>query len=336
MRDLHHSIEATRQVPPPVSTGVFVLANDVVARWLSAFVRSFRTYNPELPLCLIPFDESSSECERLIRGAGGTLFREHAIFAELERIGALLETGVTPTGPRWFRRYAAFFGPFEYFAYLDCRMVILGDLHPFAVASSTYDVPLVHYDTAINQVYGTGSIRTMLCRNGLGHGFLSGMWSSRKGLFTLGDMAETAESLRQVRDQMNRRNTDQFFVNYLCDSRGLRTCHLADLDARYAHSAWANDRGSLYEDANGTWRKWDFGGLQHKREVPFVHWAGIQLHPSMPHYKLHRRFRGYRVSVSQAIAERLMRPMGQLVRCLRGNRRLNSFYHSCFNGSART
>lgn len=307
--------------------GVFVLANDKVYEWLSAFVTSFRIYNPDLPLRLIPFDEQSSRCEALVREADGDVFRDEAAFARLENIGRTLEIGKTPTGPSWFRRFAAFDGPFDEFAYLDCRMVVLADIAGFAGAAKAFDVPLVHYDAVINQVYNNGPIRTAFCRQGLGHGFSSNIWASRKGLFSLEQMEAAGEELMAVRDQMNPRNTDQFFLNYMCDSRGLRACHIADLDSRFAHSAWANDRGSIYEDAAGVWRKWDFGGLQHRRQMLFLHWAGIRLHPAMPQFRLYRRFRRPRRGPLGLLSESVSMAAGTIAHALRSNRLLNTAYH---------
>jgi len=307
--------------------GAFVLANDRVFDWLTAFVASFRLYNPCLPLRLIPFDDQSRRCESLVRDAGGEVHRDDTAFERLERVGRMLEIGKTATGPRWFRRFAAFDGPFDAFAYLDCRMVVLADLTDFAAASATFGVPLVHYDTAINQVYRDGPVRTEFCKQGLGHGFLSGMWASRKRLFSLEQMETAGEELVKIRDQMNTRNTDQFFLNYLCDSSGLATCHIADLDSRFAHSAWARDRGSIYEERDGVWRKWDFGGLQHRRQMLFLHWAGIRLHPAMPHFSLYRRFRRPRRGPLGMISETVSMAAGKMVDALRSRRWLNTAYH---------
>ena len=115
--------------------GVFVLANDRVEDWLSAFVASFRVYSPDLPLLLIPFDEQSSRCESLVRRAGGDVNCDDAAFERLERVGRALEIGKTATGPHWFRRLVAFDGPFDAFSYLDCRMLVLGDVAGFASAA---------------------------------------------------------------------------------------------------------------------------------------------------------------------------------------------------------
>lgn len=312
----------------PHAIGVFVLANDKVFDWLSAFVTSYRTYNPELPLRLIPFDQRSARCEAFVREHGGEVFRDDEAFERLERFGASVETGKTPSGPHWFRRFAAFDGPFDSFAYLDCRMLVLADIAHFASAPVRYDVPLVHYDVDINQVYETGEYRTGVCRRGLGRGFLSGLWASRKGLFSIDQMAAAAEAVTRLRCQMNPRNTDQFFLNYLCDTHGINVCHIADLDGRLVHSAWAHERGSIYEDRTGVWRRWDFFGRDHGRQLLFLHWAGFHLRPSMPHFSLHRQFRRPARPRWVHVLENVVGIAGRIGWAIRGNRQINTTYHA--------
>ena len=69
------------------STGVYFLANDAVLDWCHAFLASFRRFNPETRLILIPFDG---------RVAGVTRLRDRYRFEiyhdphteELDRMGA--------------------------------------------------------------------------------------------------------------------------------------------------------------------------------------------------------------------------------------------------------
>ena len=70
-------------------------------------------------------------------------------FSRLEAIGEAFELGYTKTGPYWFRRYAAFWGPVEQFMYLDTRQVILADLKPFIQALEQFDFDFLHYDCAL-------------------------------------------------------------------------------------------------------------------------------------------------------------------------------------------
>jgi hypothetical protein len=116
------------------------------------------------------------------------------------------------------------------------------------------------------------------------------MWASRKGLFTLEQMESAGRQLCEVRQEMNARNTDQFFINYLCDSNQVKTAHVANLTGGLAHSTWARHCPEVYRDTDGTWKIWDFGRLQHGSRLPFMHWAGIELGRSMPHFGLFQKF----------------------------------------------
>lgn len=309
--------------------GVYVLANDAVLPWTRSFVRSFRAYNPDLPLCLIPFDDASTACAALVREAGGSVLADDDRFQRLERVGAALERGHTTYGHHWFRRYLAFEGHYDRFLYLDTRIVVLSDLRPILHTLAAADLDVVHFDAWLNQVYRQGPLRTEFVRRGGGHGFLSGMWASRRGLFSLTQMETAGAELVAVRDQMNARNTDQFFINYLCDVHHVRMAHYADLDERVAHVCWAGDGHAVYRDGQGTWRKWAFGQPDHTRTVPFVHWAGFRRSPAMPLFHLHDRFQVRRYRLPRRILGALRGVPGKVLEILRANRFVNAAYHSC-------
>jgi len=309
------------------SAGVYFLANDRILPWSKSFVRSFRAHNPDLPLCLIPFDDHAVKTREFVRDAGGTVLEMPEVFARLERIGASLELGHTASGKFWFRRYAAFSGIYDSFLYLDARIVVLTDLTFFTSAPRQYEMDLVYYDTAIEQVYNPGPIRQGFVRAGRGRGFLSGMWASRKGLFTLERMEAAGRQLREVRQEMNARNTDQFFINYLCDSNQVKTAHVADLGGGLAHSTWARNCPEVYRDATGAWRLWDFGRLQHGSRLPFMHWAGIALGPSMPHFRLFEKFQRP-VGSPLLSAWNMARGLpGHALNAVRSNRLFNRLFH---------
>ena len=309
------------------AAGVYFLANDRILPWSKSFVRSFRAHNPDLPLCLIPFDDHAVETRELVRHAGGTVLEMPEVFARLERIGASLELGHTNSGKFWFRRYAAFSGIYDSFLYLDARIVVLADLTFFTLAPQQYEMDLVYYDTAIEQVYNPGPIRQGFVRAGRGRGFLSGMWASRKGLFSLEQMEAAGRKLCEVRQEMNARNTDQFFINYLCDSNQVKTAHVAALGGGLTNSTWARNCPEVYRDAKGTWRIWDFGRLQHGRRLPFMHWAGIALGPSMPHFRLFQNVQrplGWPLLSAWSMACGLP---GHALNAFRSRRFFNQLYH---------
>ncbi|MFN6481892.1 MULTISPECIES: hypothetical protein [unclassified Nostoc] len=275
-------------MPPSKSIGVYFSANDVVYDWTIAFLNSFRTFNPDLRLILIPFNE---QCDRLLKLSDTYNFEVYtdSSFSRLEAIGQAFELGYTPTGPYWFRRYASFWGVLEYFMYLDARQIVLAELKTFIEAVETLKFDFLHYDCAIDQVYELGAFRQELLRQDRGRGFLSGLWASRKGLFSIEEFELLAEGALKIRDQLNPRNTDQTFINYCCDMKPVRYGHLAEVIGGICQNGWARQSGKIYQK-DGKYYLWDYGGLDHNKRVILIHWAGYRLNILMPHKYLFYRY----------------------------------------------
>lgn len=258
----------------PSKIGVYFSANDVVYDWAIAFLNSYRTFNPNLRLILIPFND---ECDRLFKLQDTYNFEIYtdSSFENLEAIGKAFELGHTPTGPYWFRRYATFWGPCDRFMYLDARQVVLAELTSIIQALDIYDFELIHFDCAINQVYEPGKLRRRLLRQGKARGFNSGRWASRKRLFTLAEFEQLATDALRVRDQLNPRNTDQAFINYCCDMKPVRYGHVAELLGSICQNSWARQPGQIYRSKD-KYYLWDYGGIDHKKQLILVHWAGYK------------------------------------------------------------
>lgn len=300
--------------------GLFISANDSVLPWACCLLDSLRKVHPDIAVYLIPFNDNS---ERVVRLAGEFECGVHESsesFRRLEAIGEQLEAGHSPgVGRYWFRRYAAFIedAPFDEFIYLDARQVVLGSLQPFFEAlQAGFD--LAHYDTALHQVYEPGPMRRDLLLEGRARGFNSGRWASRKGLFTLQEFEQFADELMMVREQMNPRNTDQFFINYCCDRKGVQTGQVADFDGGLCHQGWAGQRGTPYQDNSGDWRLWDYGGLEHRRKLMLLHWAGYPLESWIPHFSLLECY-----GLKMSFGERLKGRGKGMIRALKANRWVN-------------
>lgn len=268
--------------------GAYVLANDEVYEWTIAFLESFRTHNPELPLYLIPFDD---RCDRIADLESEYQFEtfEHESFDALESIGEKLELGVTPIGPHWFRRFASFWGPLDEFIYLDCRMVVLADVEPLIHALGSHECDFLHFEGGLDQVYEPGPVRTELVRDRRAQGFNSGRWVTKKGLFSRDQMQNVATELVRRRDQMNRRNTDQFFLNYLVHTSDVRYASVHDLMPEVSRLTWPRIPGKIYQD-DGDYMVWSYGRPEHGTRMVIMHWAGISKGPMMERRWLFRRF----------------------------------------------
>jgi hypothetical protein len=290
-KDIGTSILAQTHDGPP-SSGVYFSANDAVLPWTIPFLNSFRAYNPLTRLIWIPFNDESDRLDRLATAYQFETFSDPS-FPALEAIGRAMELGHASYGRFWFRRYAAFWGPLKRFLYLDARQVVLMNLDEFVSAPAVFGLDLVHYDTHLEQVYTSGPMRAAFLRDGLAHGFNSGRWASRRGLFTLSDFGILTEELLKLRDQLNPRNTDQAFINYCCDARRVRMAKINELLGDIISSGWARQTGRPYLDEHAVWRLWDHGGNDHKKRILLLHWAGQDLN-TMDQPQIFRRFGGSR------------------------------------------
>lgn len=312
------------------SIGVYFSANDVVYDWAIAFLNSFRQFNPDLPLFLIPFNEATTRLLKLQSTYNFEIF-EDVTFPRLEAIGQDFELGHTATGPFWFRRYAAFWGPLDYFMYLDVRQLVLADLKPTISAIITADIDFIHYDCALDQVYEKSAFRTNLLKQNRARGFNSGRWISKKGLFTIGKFEQLSSDALQIRDQLNPRNTDQAFINYCCDKKPVRYVHIAELLGGICQNAWVREAGKIYQ-TEGKYYRWDFGGLDHRKQLLLLHWAGIPMNYAMPQYFLFLKF--YTSSKLQQTLLFLLRlPQILFARTflfMRSQRIFNQLYHRFF------
>jgi len=315
------------------SIGVYFSANDVVYDWAIAFLNSFRTFNPDLRLILIPFND---ECDRLLKLSDIYSFEIYtdSSFSRLEAIGQGFELGYTSTGPYWFRRYASFWGPLDYFMYLDSRQLILADLKPFIEAVEILGFDFLHYDCAIDQVYEPGAFRQKLLRQGRGRGFNSGRWASRKGLFSIEEFEHLAESALKIRNQLNPRNTDQAFINYCCDMKPVRYGHLAEIIGGICQNGWANQPGNIFRDSD-KYFLWSYGSLDHRKQVILLHWAGYKLNSLIPHINLFCSFYLKKQSILKRGIVYLYNILDYLWRrpfeVLRRNSLLNKIYHNFKN-----
>ena len=312
-----------------IKKGVYFSANDQVLDWAIAFLNSFRHFNPDLPLYLIPFNEACEELLKLKAQYHFDIYEDDS-FKTLEEIGHSFELGYTSYSHHWFRRYAAFWGPLDSFMYLDARIVVLADLAIVIDALSKYDFDFLYYDCALDQVYEPSAFRRNLLQQGKAKGFLSGMWASKKGLFSLAEFSQFGIAALKHRKSLNNRNTDQAFINYCCDHKEMNYGHLAEVLGGYCHNAWARINHTVFKKEN-RYYLWDHGALDHKKQLLLMHWAGYKISPAMPNRKLFLRFCGKRKKISNIISA-FSYPVEKAYTLFRKSKLINNYYHKFKNG----
>ena len=97
---------------------------------------------------------------------------------------------------------------------------------------------------------------------------------------------------------------------------------------------WANQPGYVYQEKDEFYR-WDYGGLDHKKRVVLLHWAGIELGSAMPERTWYIKFRDGASSTLSYVGARMgdyiAAPFIKMLNAARSQQQLNKFYHYIFN-----
>ena len=277
--------------------GIYCLSNDKVLDWVIALCQSLRVHEPLLPLIIIPFDERLDRLSRLAERYRFTILRDPSL-ERLDRIGALFYPD-SPLDMHAFRKFAAFWGPFDQFVFLDSDIVALSALSEVMPACAGYD--LVHLDFDMDRVYERGPFREEMVRVHGARGINTGAFVARRGVLTLDAVERLAADALAVKDNFVPL-AEQPFMNYCLDKAGLRIAWLADIVPDVTGFVWALQ--TPIRRAHGIYRlhaakrppsAWP--------RMPLLHWAGYRCNWRIPNRAIHLR---YRLGACQTARERLV------------------------------
>src|SRR6185503_12282941 len=130
-------------IAPSPRRGVFFLASDSVAELAFAFLNSFRTFNADVPLCLIPFDDDIAGLRALSSQYQFVMYEDRELLRRCDSIGESLHRRRVGH----YRKLAAWHGPFDEFIYIDVDTVVLADVDFVWAHLQTYDVITSHSDS---------------------------------------------------------------------------------------------------------------------------------------------------------------------------------------------
>jgi hypothetical protein len=266
--------------------GIYTLANDRMFDWLVAFLESRRIHDPHLPVVVIPFDDRMERVNALRQRYGFDVL-EHDCLKDLDQIGA----SYFPDDHTWthaFRKFAAFWGPFERFAFVDSDVVLLGSLKEFFDRAEASDVEFVCGDIDLDEVYVPSTLRDQMTATGVTTGFNTGFFMSSRNALTLDQVRQRGVEGLAVRAGFLSFG-EQPFINWSVAVSGLKVQTYFDLVPDMCFSTWAM-RGPV-ADVDGAWRLLDKKWGDVGRRMPLLHWAGYTLDLMMPNMRIFLRYR---------------------------------------------
>ena len=251
--------------------GVYFIANNKVYDLAVAFLNSFRVHNPDLPLCLIPYDRAFNEIEKLKEKYNFDIFEDHEIFNECDDLSVNFHDRVLGA----YRKLACWEGIFDEFIYIDVDTVVLENvdfafqyLDKASIYTSHSNIPSILKWVWKDSIYD----RNILDDDQIQYAANTGFIVSKKGTLSVNVAKSKLEKALLLKDDMELFCMEQPFLNYLIVTSGLEyssltnISHAIDSD-ELKFECWAGTPGGVIK--NGTFF------IPGKEKFFLIHWAGL-------------------------------------------------------------
>lgn len=264
--------------------GVYTLANDPVAEQFIAFVKSFRKYNPDIPLTVIRFDTNMAALEKLSAKYNFKIW-SHPLEQELYEIGTRFEPDST-TRAKLFKKFAAFWGEYDTFLFWDSDVVIADNLTPILEKFHAHEAQILFWDSEPMFAYKEGWLRDKMTREHNSAHMNTGTWGAKRNAVTIEDMRRYMLNFEEFKDELWEVG-EQPFLNYCFDIKDLKKVRINQLIPDRAFSMWYD----IPIESKGNRYYW--AEPEHGQQMVGVHWAGcgfknIYTHRSAPIFLYNR------------------------------------------------
>ena len=253
--------------------GVYFLADDRIIDLVVAFLNSFRTYNPSIPLCLIPFNSNIDHITQLQTKYHFQIYSDSEILNQCDELGSRISGKIG----RAVRKLAAWHGSFEKFIYIDVDTIVLDNL------DFVFEY-LDHY-AFISSHSNMSGLKKFVWKDSIDiAGFLSpeqiaysanmGFIASKKGVLSLQILENKLTEVIAVSMHMEFYYQDQSLMNYLIVTSGRQYTSLFVLYFSYPGASnnikleqWAGQKGVMVKDGRLSFKK-------NHHPILLMHWAG--------------------------------------------------------------
>lgn len=254
-----------------IKRGVYFLANDKILELSIAFLNSFRKFNPDISLCLIPYDSNFKEIASLSDRYNFSIFTDNEILNTCDTIS----TSFLDYTAGNFRKLALWEGPFDEFIYIDTDTIVLKNVEFCFQYLSEYDFVTAHSNIPSNRkwvwkdsIYNTN----FLSIDQIDYATNTGYIISHKKALPLKLVTEKINAALKLKDYMELWCTEQPLLNYLFVTSGkftsLLTLYCKNPDKIIPLEQWAGRK-------HGVVRKGNINFSDKNIPVLLVHWAGI-------------------------------------------------------------
>jgi hypothetical protein len=273
-----------------MSRGIYIIANDQVTQQAIALLNSIRFYDPDVPVMMIPYDETYHKVAQILGDKFGV-----QVYGDLDFIRRLSQKlqevfgGQFFARPNQFRKQACWFGPFDEFLYIDTDIVVFEKIidnlnylqhHDFICCDYQYAGGITNVFTSKvidQQVFTPDELKTI---------FNGGFWGSKKELISEQDLYETFADCAAHPEyfDFSQKTSDQPIINYMILKRIQRRFNIVRRPERAAGN-WAGTK--KFQPIEGH-RLFD---PDLNQPLQYLHWAGIRIQPGCPYWKIWEHYR---------------------------------------------
>lgn len=255
--------------------GVYFVANDLVYDCAVAFLKSLRFYNPDLPLCYIPFDDYCGRVMSLRDQFAFAVFDRETMLHECDDISEAFH------GHRLghYRKIATWSGIYDEFIYIDVDTIILGSLDFVFPLLDRFDFITAYGGP--QQFVWRASVTSagVLTEEEVAYSVNTGFIASRRGLLSMSYVRSKLASGLALKTHMALDCFEQPFLNFLMVTSERRYTSLLALSREgsskeYPTEAWAGaSRWTRIVETNRGFFLVDRRTKRRLYSVLFIHWA---------------------------------------------------------------
>lgn len=254
-----------------IKRGVYFLANDKIQELAIAFLNSFRKFNPDIPLCLIPYDSNFKEIASLSDRYNFSIFTGNEILNICDKISNRFLDYTAGN----FRKLALWEGPFDEFIYIDIDTVVLQNIEFCFQYLSEYDFVTSHSNMPSTRkwVWKDSIYKTnFLGIDQINYATNTGYIISYKKALPLKLVTENINAALELKDHMQLWCTEQPLLNYLFVTLGKFTSlfiqYCKNPDKIIPLEQWAGRKQGVVKNGH-------IHFSDDNTPVLLIHWAGI-------------------------------------------------------------